>query len=160
MSFFDKKVNELVSSGAFHSKGIPTHVAVLFSNKTILQIQTNINFGRHAEENVLKTVKEWQHKKKLRLYVIKTNGVHKMSRPCWFCSKQLKKVRNLRVFYTDKKGEWVEDILLDSQHLSSRDFHNYRHPANRIHHNPPQIILKNNNITIDNFNCYFAKMKV
>ena len=160
MNFFEKKINELLESGVVQNENIPTHVAILFSGKTVVQIQTNMNCGRHAEENVLKTMKEWHHKKRLRLFVTKTNGLHRMSRPCWFCSKQLKKVPGLRVFYTDKHGRWIEDIFLDSQHLSMRDFHNIMHPRNRIHHNPPQTILKTNNITIENFRVYFNKMKV
>ena len=72
----------------------------------------------------------------------------------------MKKVAGLRVFYTDSEGKWTEDLSLDSQHLSMRDFYNYKNPKNRIHHNPPQVILKNNNIHIDNFQCYFSDMKV
>lgn len=160
MIFFEKKIDELLQSCMFHNKGIPTHVAILFSKKTVVQIQTNIKYGKHAEENILKTIKEWQHRKRLRLFVTKTNGDHRMSRPCWYCSKQLKKVPGLRVFYTDKYGSWMEDVNLDSEHLSMRDFHNILHPQCRIHHNPPQIFLKTNNITIENCRLYFKQMKV
>ena len=143
MASIEKKVVTLVNAVPFNHRG-PKHLAILFSGKEMIQMQTNIRRGSHAEENVMKTYKEWHFKKKLRLYVTKVGGMHRMSRPCWFCSKQLKKVPGLRVFYTNNDGMWVEDIHLDSQHMSMRDFYNTNNSHNRILHNPPKAILQNN----------------
>jgi hypothetical protein len=159
MSFFERAVHEVLTTTMYDTGTSPTHLAVLFSRKTILQVRTNLPRSKHAEECIMKTAHEWHRKKRLRLYVTKINGSHRMSRPCWACSKQLKRVIGLRVFYTDKSGAWTEDTLLDNHHLSMRDFHNYIHPYNPIAHNPSRAVLRSNNVNAENFRGYLERMR-
>ena len=145
MNRFEKKNSEVL-----HQINVSRsqHVAILYSNKKVIKVETN-EAGFHAEEKILQTANKWKHKKQLRLYVTKIGGMHRLSRPCWACSKKLRQVPHLRVFYTERDGNWKEDHALDSRHLSLRDFSNLLFET-KICHNPPRAILTEENITITN----------
>jgi len=142
MNYYEKKVAEMLDVSPFGNKdckGIPKHVAFLFSGRELLQVQTNARYLHHAEEAIMKTRNSWYTRKKLRIYVTKVGGAHKMSRPCWYCSMQMKKIPSIRVFYTCKDGTWQEDTNLDNVHLSMRDMGRNRNCITRI--TPPKKIL-------------------
>ena len=120
---FEKHIESILANNLFPSPShIPKHVAFLVSWGRRVQFHTNVRFVCQAEQAVLRPGDSWRQRKRLRLYVTKVGGAHRMSRPCWICSRQLKRIPNLRVFYTDTHGSWVEDTTLDSTHKSMRDY--------------------------------------
>ena len=104
-------------------KHIPRHVAFVFQGSELLCCATNGD-GRagdaHAEENALCILRthDLAHHRNLRLYVTKVGGQHAFSRPCGRCSRLLARYPQLRVYYSDHNGEWLEDTRLDSMHRS------------------------------------------
>ena len=102
---------------------VPKHLAFLYCGQKLLAASANSN-NRHAEENVMekfKTMKDLSINKPYRLYVLKLNGAHSMSRPCADCSNCIARFcPRARVFYTDYDGRLVEDFNLDNKHKSLR----------------------------------------
>lgn len=116
-------------------KHISRHVAFVFQGSELLCCATNGD-GRagdgHAEQNVLSMLRAHplSHHRSLSLYVTKVGGLHSCSRPCARCSRLLARYPQLRVYYTDYDGEWVEDTRLDSTHQSLSEV---RHLRRSIH---------------------------
>ena len=102
---------------------VPKHLAFLYCGTKLLVASANSN-NRHAEENVIekfKNMKDLNVNKPYRIYVLKLNGVHSMSRPCADCSSCIARFcPRARVFYTDYDGNLVEDVKLDNTHKSLR----------------------------------------
>lgn len=102
---------------------VPKHLAFLYCGTKLLAASANSN-NRHAEENVIekfKNMKDLSLNKPYRIYVMKLNGSHSMSRPCADCSNCIVRFcPRARVFYTDYDGNLVEDVSLDNTHRSLR----------------------------------------
>lgn len=102
---------------------VPKHLAFLYCGTKLLAVSANSN-NRHAEENVIekfKNMKDLRINKPYRIYVMKLNGSHSMSRPCADCSNCIARFcPRARVFYTDYDGNLVEDVNLDNTHKSLR----------------------------------------
>ena len=100
---------------AFEMASYPRHCAYLFRGSRFLGSATNC-YGQHAEMGLLPRVRANQ--RGYRLYVQRVNSRDQLSRPCYHCSRALRRVPNVRVFYTDARGAWVEDQSLDNPHTS------------------------------------------
>ena len=101
------------------------HVAVLVqgANK-ILDVSTN-RYACHAEELAL-----WRYRNKFRhctrhikLFVVRISDTDKFSRPCRDCCSLMLKYPHIRVFYSDRDGNWKEEVDYDSVHISRRRAH-------------------------------------
>lgn len=102
----------------FELGSYPRHIAYLFEGAKLIAMTTN-GWGKHAEMGILPYL---CRTKKQSLYVRRVNGNSFMSRPCVRCSSSLRHVSpGLRVFYTNKSGEWIEDKYLDTNHRSRND---------------------------------------
>ena len=102
---------------------VPKHLAFLYCGTKLLIASANSN-NRHAEENVIekfKIMKDLSKNKPYRLYVLKLNGLHSMSRPCMDCSNCITRFcPRARVYYTNYDGSLIEDLYLDNMHRSLR----------------------------------------
>jgi len=124
-----KNANELLSDEKYVAtltmgiKYVPRHIAFLYCGQKLLVVSANKN-NKHAEENVIekyRTMKDLSTNKPYRLFVLKLNGEHKMSRPCVDCSHCiLNFCPRARVYYTGYDGELNEDVHLDNKHRSLR----------------------------------------
>ena len=102
----------------FELSNYPKHVAYLFDGSKLIAVSTNA-FGKHAEMGLLPYLN--RHRQQ-RMYVKRLSPINSMSRPCVRCCMSIKHVSpGLRVFYTNKQGEWVEDKNLDANHRSRND---------------------------------------
>jgi hypothetical protein len=111
----------MLSYDFFHHelRRYPKHVAFLFDGNKLIAMSTN-SWGKHAEMGLLPYLQRERYQK---VYVKRiSDGGTCMSRPCVRCSISLKHMApKLRVFYTNKIGEWVEDSGMDSIHTSRKD---------------------------------------
>ena len=104
-------------------KHISRHIAFVFQGADMVCCATNGD-GRsgdaHAEQIALEMLRSHPltHHRSLSLYVTKVGGLHSCSRPCARCSRLLARYPQLRVYYTEHDGSWVEDTRLDSTHQS------------------------------------------
>lgn len=124
-----KDVNERLSNELFLQnltigvKDVPKHVAFLYCGQKLLAASANSN-NRHAEENVVGKFRHLRNlslNKPYRLYVLKINGEHSMSRPCADCTRVINHCcPRARVYYTDYDGKLVEDVELNNTHRSLR----------------------------------------
>ena len=111
---------ELAKTAEFEIPRTSKHVAVLMNGSNIEGIFTN-RYAYHAEELAVAHYMNNVHKmKRIRLYVGRMSSENRMSRPCKHCSMMLKRLPNIRVFYTDKTGEWVEEHDYSTSHVSHR----------------------------------------
>ena len=107
-----------------HSRFLPLHLAFAFQGTSLVSVASNATVFGHAERNCvryLSTRNIPQKRKSLTLIVVRitSNRTFGMSRPCRNCCKFLKRtIPHARVFYTDTKGTLIEDVCLDSDHLS------------------------------------------
>ena len=115
-----KLVREEASSSPASSpaSSLPHHVAYLLQGSKVVAVAHNERDGVHAEMRALAHVRR---EGRYRLYVTRLHA-NAMSRPCFHCSARLRRApcASLRVFYTDARGEWVEDVDLDSTHVARR----------------------------------------
>lgn len=111
---------ELSKTETFEVKRTSKHVAVLMNGAHIEGVFTN-RYAWHAEELAVAHYLSHNHKmKRLKLYVGRVNCTNKFSRPCRHCSIMLKRFPNIRVFYTDESGAWVEENDYATEHVSHR----------------------------------------
>ncbi len=110
----------MMSFDLFHHelRKYPKHVAFLFDGNKFIAVSTNA-WGKHAEMGLLPYLQRERHQ---TMYVKRISETTCMSRPCVRCSMSLRHLApKLRVFYTDKNGQWIEDFGLDSKHTSRKD---------------------------------------
>ena len=113
-----------IERNSFDMQKSSKHVAVLFDGNTIVSVGTN-SYAKHAEEVVLeKYYTAGKRSRSLRMYIIKL-GTNKLSRPCKDCCALLRRYPNIRVFYSDADGRWVEELNFDSNHCARRRFEFY-----------------------------------
>ena len=103
----------------FELKRYPKHVAYLFQGHKLKAIATN-KWGQHAEMGLMTYVTP--SRKPQVMYVKRVSAHTQMSRPCVRCSTVLKKLApHVRVFYSNDRGDWIEDVTLDNTKLSRSD---------------------------------------
>lgn len=96
------------------------HVAVLLNGSNVEALFTN-RYAVHAEElAVSHYVANNRRMKKPRIYITRISSTNNMSRPCKHCCGLLKRFPQIRVFYTDKNCEWIEEEDFDATHISQR----------------------------------------
>lgn len=101
----------------FELKRIPKHIAYLFDGNKLIAIATN-KLGCHAEIGLIPHIRKYRRQS---IYVRRISSVNCMSRPCVHCTNAIRHVNaNIKVFYTDLSGKWVEDKNLDNTHESAR----------------------------------------
>ena len=91
------------------------HVAYLFCKNHLVTAKPN-RHGEHAEMCVLPYV---DMRKRYKLYVTRHSRGGLMSRPCSACSGVLRRYQNIRVFYSNAMGEWIEDMHLDNTYCAA-----------------------------------------
>ena len=112
---------ETLDLPSFDLPRAPKHVAVLCFGSNIHAVFTN-RYAFHAEELAIHCyvhLPEHVKKKRVRLYITRISR-NPMSRPCKHCCSLLKRFPEIRVFYTDENGEWVEEKEFSNPHISSR----------------------------------------
>lgn len=115
-----KDVVELSKKETFEIPRTSKHIAVLMNGSEIEGVFPN-RYAYHAEELAIAYYLSCKHKmRKPRMYIGRVACNNKMSRPCKHCSMMLKRFPNIRVFYTDESGEWVEEDDFTSTHVSTR----------------------------------------
>jgi cytidine deaminase len=120
LMFTYEDLTELSRYTVFEIPRTSKHVAVLMNGSNIEGVFTN-RYAYHAEELAIAYYLNNTHKmKRLRLYVGRMSPHNKMSRPCKHCSMMLKRFPNIRVFYTDEMGEWIEEHDYSTAHVSHR----------------------------------------
>tara|TARA_A100001015_G_scaffold316676_1_gene431653 strand:+ start:4985 stop:5413 length:429 start_codon:yes stop_codon:yes gene_type:complete len=104
-------------------KYVPKHIAFIYCGKNLLCASANSG-NKHAEENAVEKfryIKDLSYNKPYKLFVIKIDGKHSMSRPCAECTAKINRFcKRARVFYTNYDGELVEDIEMNNSHKSVR----------------------------------------
>ena len=114
------EVMRLIEGMKFELPRTSKHIAVLMNGSTVEGIFLN-QYAVHAEELAISFfVANNRRIKKARLYIARKSLVNKMSRPCKHCCGLLRRFPQIRVFYTDKEGEWVEEQSFDAHHISYR----------------------------------------
>ena len=102
---------------------VPKHLAFLYCGQKLIAVSANSN-NKHAEENVVgkyRNMKDLSINKPYRMYVLKLDGAHSMSRPCSDCSSFIANCcPRARVYYTNYDGALIEDTTLDNKHRSLR----------------------------------------
>jgi cytidine deaminase len=110
----------LVKGVNFELRRTSKHVAVLMNASKVEQIFTN-RYAVHAEElAVAHFVANNRRIRRPRIYITRLSLVNNMSRPCRHCCGLLKRFPQIRVFYTDKQGDWIEEMDFDACHISHR----------------------------------------
>jgi len=114
------EIISLVEGMQFELTRTSKHIAVLMNRSKVEGLFLN-EYGVHAEELAVSFfVLHNRRIKKPRLYITRKSNVNKMSRPCKHCCGLLKRFPQIRVFYTDKEGKWVEEEEFDTNHISHR----------------------------------------
>lgn len=114
------QIINLVEGMDFELRGTSKHIAILMDRSKVEGVFLN-KYAVHAEElAVAFFVAHNRRIKKPRLYVTRKSYVNKMSRPCKHCCGLLRRFPQLRVFYTDKDGFWIEETRFDAMHISHR----------------------------------------
>lgn len=109
------------------------HIAVIIEGSQIVAAGVN-SYAKHAEEVVLdKYNATGRRGKTLKMYIIRL-GKNKMSRPCKDCCAMLRRHPNIRVFYSDEDGRWIEEMYFDSTYCARRRFEFYekRRQCNKV----------------------------
>lgn len=109
----------LSATERFELSNSSKHVAVLTNGSAVEAVFTN-RYAFHAEELAVSYYLSKQKMKRPRLYVARLSGYNRMSRPCKHCSLLLKRLPNIRVFFTDETGQWVEERDYSTDHVSLR----------------------------------------
>lgn len=108
---------ECIDKFSFDMQKCSRHIAVLLDGKKIVSVGVN-TYAKHAEEVVLDKYRATGRKNKnLKMYIIRL-GHNKMSRPCKDCCALLRRNPNIRVFYSDEEGRWVEELYFNSTHCT------------------------------------------
>lgn len=112
---------QLSASATFEIPRTSKHVAVLMNKSRIEGVFAN-QYARHAEEVAVAFYLSHLHNKRrsLKLYIGRLTCHNKMSRPCKHCSLMLRQFPNIRVFYTNETGTWIEEDNYSSIHISHR----------------------------------------
>ena len=114
------EIINLVEGMKFELPRTSKHIAVLMNGSKIEGLFLN-QYAVHAEElAVAFFVAHNRRIKKPRLYITRKSPVNKMSRPCKHCCGLLKRFPQIRVFYTDEEGQWIEEESFDASHISHR----------------------------------------
>ena len=117
-----EEIASLVTSKCFDLRNSPKHVAVLCIGSEITKVFTN-RYAFHAEELAVQfyaNLPDYSKKRRVRLYVARISEHSPMSRPCRHCCAMLRRFPQIRVFYTDKEGNWVEEQDFSNPHISIR----------------------------------------
>jgi cytidine deaminase len=102
----------------FELRRTSKHIAVLINGSKVESLFVN-KYAQHAEELALSYfITHNRRLKKPRLYITRKSPVNKMSRPCRHCCGLLKRFPQIRVFYTDEEGNWIEEKNFDTKHIS------------------------------------------
>jgi RNase P subunit RPR2 len=113
-----------IERASFDMQKSSKHIAALFDGNTIVSVGVN-SYAKHAEEAVLdKYHATGKRIRSLKMYIIRL-GENKLSRPCKDCCALLRRNPNIRVFYSDEAGRWVEELHFDSTHHARRRFEFY-----------------------------------
>lgn len=114
------EIAALVENVQFEIPRTSKHVAVLLHGSKIEGVFVN-KFAVHAEElAVAAFVANNRRIRKPRIYVTRLSKTNTFSRPCKHCCMLLAKFPQIRVFYTNTNGEWVEEQTFDAFHISHR----------------------------------------
>ena len=104
----------------FELSGTSKHIAVLLNGSKVEGLFLN-KYAVHAEELAVSFfVANNRRIRKPRLFITRKSPENKFSRPCKHCCKLLKRFPQIRVFYTNTQGEWVEEEKYDTLHVSHR----------------------------------------
>lgn len=113
-------VVSLADGMSFELPRTSKHIAVLLDGSRVERLFLN-RYAVHAEElAVLYFVAHAKRIKRPRLYITRKSEQNKMSRPCKHCCGLLRRFPQIRVFYTDNDGNWVEETHFDAAHVSHR----------------------------------------
>lgn len=114
------EIAALVEDIKFEIPRTSKHVAVLLNGSKIEGVFVN-KFAVHAEELAVAAFVANNRKiRKPRIYVTRLSSSNTFSRPCKHCCMLLAKFPQIRVFYTNTNGEWVEEESFDAFHISHR----------------------------------------
>ena len=114
------EIISLVDGMKFELPRTSKHIAVLMNGSKVEGCFLN-QYAVHAEELAISFfVAHNRRIRKPRLYITRKSPVNKMSRPCKHCCGLLRRFPQIRVFYTDNDGEWVEEESFDTSHISHR----------------------------------------
>jgi len=114
------EIIDLVDDMKFELTKCSKHIAVLMNGSKVEGLFLN-KYAVHAEELAISFfVAHNRRIRKPRIYITRKSPVNKMSRPCKHCCGLLKRFPQIRVFYTDKDGHWVEEKNFDASHISYR----------------------------------------
>ena len=115
MTYMD--VMNLVNGMRFELRRTPKHVAVLLSVEHIFLNR----YAEHAEELAVSyLVVHVKRIKRPRLYITRVSQHNRMSRPCKHCCGLLRRLPQVRVYYTDREGNWLEERHFDATYISHR----------------------------------------
>ncbi len=118
MTYHD--VMRLADGMEFELRSSSKHIAVLLNGSRVENLFLN-QYATHAEELAVSYFSSHCRRiKRPRLYVTRKSENNKMSRPCKHCCGLLKRFPQIRVFYTDNDGNWVEETRFDAVHISHR----------------------------------------
>jgi hypothetical protein len=132
----------------------PTHIAFLFSGKSLISIASNTSSYGHAEMNCMrKAQRSSMYGAKLcqplKLIVVRINSSGRlcMSRPCYHCGIRLRRMLpRARVYYSDDNGQLQEDVFLNSHHKSMA----HRVPSHRVpSHSVPSHSVPSHSVPSD-----------
>ena len=114
------EIINLIEGMKFELSRTSKHIAVLMNGSKIEGLFLN-QYAMHAEELAVSFfVAHNRRIKKPRLYITRKSTVNNMSRPCKHCCGLLKRFPQIRVFYTDEEGKWIEEESFDASHISHR----------------------------------------
>lgn len=115
-----EEVYEMGKGLTFELTNASRHVAILMDRKLIKCLFSN-KYAFHAEELAVEFYRTHASNiKRPRIYVTRLTQGNKSSRPCQHCCKLLKRHPKIRVFFTDCRGEWQEELDFDARHISHR----------------------------------------